>query len=457
MIMKFLDIKKLFATLAVILCSVVTNAQKFEVDGLFYTITSESDLTVDCSGMNNSNENSVVTIPETVTYDSKTYSVTGIGDNTFIFCTGVTSITIPNSITKIGNQAFMGCSGVTSITVSPNNTAYDSRNNCNAIIETATNTLILGCKHTIIPNTVTTIGNYAFSDCTFSSITIPNSVTTIGNYAFAACPNLTSITIPNSVTTIGNGAFNTCSKLTNITIGNGVTTIGHNAFRACTALTSITIPNSVTKIGGYAFEACSELTSITFENGITTIWKDAFRNCPGLTSITIPNSVTTIESFAFGNCEELTSVTIGNGIRTIGDNPFGGNHSLRSIYILSETPPSVTRNSFSDSYLARFVTLYVPQGCLSAYQTARFWRDFKFKNIVEHNATGIENFKENTIPLKITIAGIQLSAAKGKTVAVYTVNGTCVANISNYTGEEIVLEKGVYIVRVENETIKIKL
>ena len=165
MIMKFLDIKKLFATLAVILCSVVTNAQKFEVDGLFYTITSESDLTVDCSGMNNSNENSVVTIPETVTYDSKTYSVTGIGDNTFIFCTGVTSITIPNSITKIGNQAFMGCSGVTSITVSPNNTAYDSRNNCNAIIETATNTLILGCKHTIIPNTVTTIGNYAFSDC----------------------------------------------------------------------------------------------------------------------------------------------------------------------------------------------------------------------------------------------------------------------------------------------------
>ena len=115
-------------------------------------------------------------------------SVTSIGDNAFAWCTGLTSVTIPNSVTSIGDEAFSGCSGLTSLKVEDGNPKYDSRNNCNAIIESSTNTLIAGCKTT----------------------TIPSSVTSIGEKAFAHCTDLTSITIPNSVTSIGNGAFSHC-------------------------------------------------------------------------------------------------------------------------------------------------------------------------------------------------------------------------------------------------------
>ena len=141
-------------------------------------------------------------------------SVTSIGNYAFWYCSGLTSITIPNSVTSIGICAFLSCSGLTSIVVEQGNTKYDSRDNCNAIIETTTNTLIRGCQNTIIPNSVTSIGDYAFADCDFlTSITIPNSVTSIGEGAFADCVVLTSITIPNSVTSIGEWAFAGCSSL----------------------------------------------------------------------------------------------------------------------------------------------------------------------------------------------------------------------------------------------------
>ena len=147
----------------------------------------------DCSGLTS------ITIPN---------SVTSIGEYAFSGCSGLTSVTIPNSVTSIGDYAFSGCSGLTSIVVENGNSNYDSRSNCNAIIETASNTLISGCKNTIIPNSVTSIGSQAFQGCSgLTSITIPNSVTSIGNFAFYGCSGLTSITIPNSVTSIGVSAF----------------------------------------------------------------------------------------------------------------------------------------------------------------------------------------------------------------------------------------------------------
>ena len=246
--------------------SMVTNvalAHDFEVDGIYYRITSRTDQTVAVTYLGDSsysyfNEYSGdVTIPASVTYNGTTYSVTSIGNYAFQNCSRLTSIEIPNSVTSIGNYAFNGCGGLTTIVVEKGNTVYDSRDNCNAIIKTATNTLIYGCQNTIIPNSVTTIGNDAFSGCTsLTSITIPYSVTSIGSSAFGECYSLTSIEIPNSVETIGEYAFYGCSGLTSVTIPNSVTSIGIDAFYRCSGLTSVTIPNSVTSIDGGVFYKC---------------------------------------------------------------------------------------------------------------------------------------------------------------------------------------------------------
>ena len=307
---------------------------------------------INCSGLTS------VTIPN---------SMTSIDNWAFYGCSGLTSITIPNSVTSIGDGAFRNCTGLTYIKVESGNEKYDSRNNCNAIIETSSNTLIAGCKNTIIPNSVTSIGNYSFSECnSLKSVTIPNSVTSIGGSAFLGCSGLTSVTIPNSVTSIGGAAFFGCSGLTAVTIGNSVTSIGGSAFYGCSGLTSVTIPNSVTSIGSGAFYYCSGLTSVTIPNSVTSIDEGAFSGCSGLTSIKvengnekydsrnncnaiietssntliagckntiIPNSVTSIGNYAFYGCSGLTSVTIPNSVTSIGSFAFDGCKGLTSITI----------------------------------------------------------------------------------------------------------------------------
>lgn len=280
-------------------------------------------------------------------------SVTSIGSSAFSSCSNLASISIPANVTSIGNSAFSSCSGLSSITVESENDTYDSRNNCNAIIRKSDNTLIVGCKNTVIPNTVNSIGSNAFYYCKeLTSITIPSSVTSIGGSAFSGCSALTSITIPNSVTTIGSSAFGDCTSLTTVTIPYSVTSLGGNPFTSCKNVTSISvasgneyyyspnncnaiirksdnaliagckntiIPNIVTSIGSRAFYSCESLTSISIPSSVTSIDTYAFCGCYGLKTITIPGSIKTIGANAFQNCNGLTSINIPNGVTSIGE------------------------------------------------------------------------------------------------------------------------------------------
>ncbi len=316
-------------------------ADKVQIGDLYYYLDSSTQTAIVTSHISSSEKYSGdIVIPSAVTYNDTTYTVTSIGEWAFSHCTGLTSVTIPNSVTNIGSNAFYNCIGLASITIgnSVTNIKEGTFRGCTALTSIT------------IPESVTSIGISAFSRCTgLTSVTIPNSVTSIGASAFFYVPNIVyngtatgspwgarsvngyvdgyfvyadatkttllacssaatgAITIPNSVTSIGNSAFAGCTGLTSITIPNSVTSIGNSAFYNCTGLTSITIPNSVTDIGSYAFSGCTGLTSITIPNSITSIGAYAFEGCTGLNSvtITIPNSVTSIGNNAFYNVANI--------------------------------------------------------------------------------------------------------------------------------------------------------
>ena len=271
-------------------------------------------------------------------------NVTKIGNNVFEGCTSLKSLSFGKKVTDIGYGIINNCACLTSIIMASGNTKYDSRNNCNAIIETSTNTLILGCKKTIIPNSVKSIGSSAFKGCSnLTSIDIPNSVKSIGNNAFADCTSLISIDIPNSVTSIGDRAFYNCTRLTSITIPSSVTSIGESAFSNCENLSSIAIPNSVTSIGDLAFYGCSALASIIVAP--TNSIYDSRDNCnaiietssntliAGCHNSTIPNNVTTIGNGAFAYCANLGSIEIPNSVISIGENAFLYCESLIEVFL----------------------------------------------------------------------------------------------------------------------------
>lgn len=585
-------------------------AYDFEIDGIYYNITSENTVEVtakscvDKVGLRwNEDWNiDVVIIPATVTYNSNIYNVTSIGENAFreckslisatlpnsittilngafsdctelklinipdgvktigsneqttgaytsgafLNCCSLVDITIPNSIVSIEGLAFADCTGLTTITI-PNSvtTIYESAfrdvpnvmysgmaegypwgaRSVNGYIEgwlvykDASKSQLLACSSAAtdeinLPNSVTSIGERAFYNCTsIFSITIPNSVTSIGEYAFLGCSSIFTITIPNSVTSIGLGAFEYipnivyhgtaegapwgaqyhnayvegwllysdasknhiltcsyraygeieipnsvttiedyafagCNDITSVNIPNSVTLLGESSFSGCRSLTKINvalenqnysdidgvlfdktqntliqypcgrhgayaIPGGVTCIGEVAFEYCINLTSITIPNSVIDIKDYAFYECCNLNSITIPNSTINIGEAAFGDCTNLTSVVIGNSVKCIGYGAFEDCTSLTSITSYAINPPICGEYVFEN--VNKYIPLNVPKESLVKYQIAEYWREFIHINGIEIPSNIENTYVGSETPIKFLSNGQINILNNGKT------------------------------------------
>ncbi len=372
---------------------------KIKRDGITYTL-SQKTLTAVVSNCDEKKEGKVV-LPTQVEYKGKTYAVTEIGDRAFLGCP-IQSIVISGSVQSIGDRAFRACgdltdvfipqsvthigeaafqcyeigygdgyvietfSHLTSIVVESGNPVYDSRNNCNAIIETATNMLLVGSANTIIPVGIQSIVGGAFEGCQgLTSIEIPDSVKDIYGMAFANCGNLSSVRLHNGTTSIGDDAFFECTSLKNIYIFGSIQKIGYNAFSGCplesiavdssnpvydsrdncnaiieTATNTLIegsantkIPSSVTLIGDNAFAGRTSLTHIDIPGTVTSIKSDAFRNCENLVSISFSEGLNEIGSDAFNGCSSLTELVFPNSLTELGINYFYECDNLKTLVI----------------------------------------------------------------------------------------------------------------------------
>ncbi len=391
---------------------------KLKVNDIYYKVTNAEDKTVEVTfkGENiNEYQNwytDSLVIPDNITYGGTTYSVTAIGEQAFYGCSYLNSLTIGANVAEVNLNAFYNCYYLNDIVVDSDNKVFDSRDNCNAIVETATNTIVIGAVNTKIPASITAIGESAFQYRYLQSITIPSNITHIGKRAFYLCNLLenvyitdiavwcnitfedsnanplhiadklylnnelmTELVIPDNVTSIGNYAFYNYDGLTYIDFGNNVTTIGKSAFSNCDGFANITIPVGVTSIGESAFYLCAGLRTVYYNaenctvasfsapaftrcenfqqliigDSVKIIPDNAFAECAALTNVVMGKSVTNIGAWSFYECTSLQDVTLSNSVKIIGLKAFSGCNSLKSI-VITDSVETIESGAFYGCY-----------------------------------------------------------------------------------------------------------
>ena len=411
----------LVARMIVLLCSLIigqtSKAYDVEVDGIYYNLN-QTDKTAEVTYNKYGDYSGNITIPSQIKINGYIYSISSIGRNAFGECKGLTSIIIPATIERIEDYAFSSCHSLKSFTLPKNvisigkgifgfcsslsvikvesgNAFFDSRNNCNAIIEKSSNKLIIGCKGTIIPDGIYSIGDYAFDSCDgLTTINIPSSVVSIGFMSFNACTKLSSVSISNGVVSIGMMAFADCTSLKSIEIPKSITSFDYGPFIGCSGLESIIVnkdnpvfdsrnncnaiidtstdilvlgckntvfPSKIKGIGKNAFHGCADLSSLIIPDGVTSIGERAYQGCTRLLSVTLPQTISSLDRCAFAQCSNLSTVT------SKIDNPF---------YISDDVFSEVSSNA----------KLYVPKGTKSKYRSFSGWTA-NFKDIVESAGT----------------------------------------------------------------------
>lgn len=264
--------------------------------------------------------------------------VTSIGAYAFFGqYTALTAVSLPDTLTTMGEYAFSGCTGLEEISIPAAVTSIG----VNAFYNCASLTEIT------VPAGVTAIGNYTFHGCTkLERVELPDRVTSIGSKAFYNCGAMTELALPASLTSIGTDAFYGCAGLTELTLPEGVTTIGGSAFQGCTGLERVNIPGGVTQIDAYLFYGCSSLKSLTIPDSVTKILNNAFYGCSALTEITLPDSVDTFGTYLFYGCSSLKEVAVPSGVTDIGIFTFGNCSALTSVTI-PEGVTGIGQSAFS--------------------------------------------------------------------------------------------------------------
>ena len=360
-------------------------AHDVEIDGIYYNLdetNNTAEVTYEGDVYTYYNEyNGSVSIPESITCNSKVYTVTSVGYAAFQGCSDLTSVTIPKNVTTISKHAFIDCSGLTSVTIGCDSITFLSNSafkDCSSLTSVVWNVKYCGdflysSFYNSYPPfyfTKSKITSFTFGDdveripaylCydmdSLISVEIGSSVTSIGSSAFEGCSGLTSVTIPNSVTSIGGSAFSGCSGLTSVTIGNSVTSIGGSAFSGCSGLTSITIPTSITSIGSYAFSGCSGLTSVVWNiknySGFSDYDDSPFYNIRSkITSFTLENEVERIPNYLCYGMSSLEEITIPNSVTSIGSSAFYKCSNLKKVRNFSEL--DIVKGNTTHGYVAYY-------------------------------------------------------------------------------------------------------